>query len=138
LAISLVFKRQGIVYLIFQSGTKRNVIVSVPTEGGTNRTEITGAKRTEIDCVPSQKWHKSNRNAWHYNSEKGGTKRTEVSNSKGTDNVLIILENGAKMPADLGGEIYLSFTGNKDFKKIDYTPIEEGLEIFKNKNLNLN
>jgi len=59
------FWRQGNCYLIFQSGTKR--------------TDITGTKRTETDCVPNQKWHRSNRNAWHYNTEMGGTKRTEVS-----------------------------------------------------------
>jgi hypothetical protein len=46
-------------------------------------------------------------------------------NSKGTDNVLIILENGAKMPADLGGEIYLSFTGNKDLKRSTTRPFKK-------------
>ena len=40
LAISLVFKRQGNCYLIFQSGTKRNVISPVPDKGGTDRTDI--------------------------------------------------------------------------------------------------
>ncbi|MCK0193066.1 hypothetical protein, partial [Arenibacter sp. F20364] len=82
LAISLVFKRQGNCYLIFQSGTKRNVISPVPYKGGTKRTDITGTKRTEMDCVDSQKWHRSNRNAWHYNTEMGGTKRTEVSRGR--------------------------------------------------------
>ncbi|WP_206073470.1 hypothetical protein, partial [Maribacter sp. 4G9] len=60
-----VFKRQGNCYLIFQSGT--------------DRTDITGTKRTETDRADGQKWHRSNRNAWHYNSEMDGTKRTEVS-----------------------------------------------------------
>jgi len=68
--------------LISQSGTKRNVISPVPDKGGTDRTDITGTKRTEMDCVASLKWHRSNRNAWHYNTEMGGTKRTEVSIQK--------------------------------------------------------
>jgi hypothetical protein len=57
--------------------------------------------------------------------------------SKGNDNVLIILEEGAKMPADLGGKIYLRFVGNKDLKIIDFTPIKDGLKIFVDNNLNL-
>ncbi|MGY5851853.1 hypothetical protein [Salegentibacter sp. F14] len=40
-------KRQGIIYLIFQSGTNRTGI------GSTN----------------SRKWHNLNRNAWHYPTE---------------------------------------------------------------------
>jgi hypothetical protein len=45
--------------------------------------------------------------------------------SKGRDRVLIIREEGAKMPADLGGNIYLSLT-NKD----DIRPIEQAIRHF--------
>jgi predicted nucleotide-binding protein len=47
------------------------------------------------------------------------------TNSKGKDNVLIIREAGAKMPADLGGDIYASL---EDKSKI--APIKETIRRF--------
>ena len=45
--------------------------------------------------------------------------------AKGKERVLVIREEGAKMPADLGGDIYASLT-NRD----DITPIEAQLQRF--------
>jgi predicted nucleotide-binding protein len=45
--------------------------------------------------------------------------------AKGRDRVLIILEEGAKMPADLGGNIYLNLQ-NRD----DISPIESSIRDF--------
>ena len=39
--------------------------------------------------------------------------------AKGRDRVLIILEEGAKMPADLGGNIYLSLADRDDIRPIE-------------------
>ena len=46
---------------------------------------------------------------------------------KGKNRVLIILERGAKLPADLGGDIYASLEA-----KDDIAPIEETLRKFAN------
>lgn len=40
---------------------------------------------------------------------------------KGRDSVLIVLENGAKMPADLGGDIYASLADKSDIEPIQDT-----------------
>lgn len=45
--------------------------------------------------------------------------------AKGRDRVLIIREEGAKMPADLGGNIYLSLTARDDIR-----PIESAIRDF--------
>jgi hypothetical protein len=45
--------------------------------------------------------------------------------SKGKRNVLIIREQGSKLPADLGGDIYASLADRKDI-----TPIERSLRAF--------
>ncbi len=45
--------------------------------------------------------------------------------AKGRDKVLIILEEGAKMPADLGGNIYLSLQAREDIR-----PIESAIRDF--------
>lgn len=45
--------------------------------------------------------------------------------AKGRDRVLIIREEGAKMPADLGGNIYLSLTDRDDIR-----PIESAIRDF--------
>ena len=37
-------------------------------------------------------------------------------NSKGKDRVLIIVEKGAKMPADIGGDIYISLEKQGQYK----------------------
>lgn len=50
--------------------------------------------------------------------------------AKGRDRVLIILEEGAKMPADLGGNIYLSLTDRNDIR-----PIESAIRDFVEKRL---
>lgn len=47
--------------------------------------------------------------------------------AKGRDKVLIILEEGAKMPADLGGNIYLSLTDRNDIRPIE-TSIRDFIE----------
>ena len=44
---------------------------------------------------------------------------------KGKENVLIIREEGSKMPADLGGDIYASLTDRKEI-----APIERTLRAF--------
>jgi predicted nucleotide-binding protein len=41
--------------------------------------------------------------------------------AKGKENVLIILENGAKMPADLGGDIYAPLDDKSDLEQIEDT-----------------
>jgi predicted nucleotide-binding protein len=45
--------------------------------------------------------------------------------AKGRDRVLIIREEGAKMPADLGGNIYLSLAVRDDIR-----PIESAIRDF--------
>jgi hypothetical protein len=50
--------------------------------------------------------------------------------SKGRDRVLIILEEGAKLPADLGGNIYLSLKDRNDI-----SPIESSIRDFIEKRL---
>jgi hypothetical protein len=45
--------------------------------------------------------------------------------AKGKDNVLIIRESGAKMPADLGGDIYLSLS-----ERDDIAPLKAGIDRF--------
>jgi predicted nucleotide-binding protein len=50
-------------------------------------------------------------------------------NAKGPERCLIIREDEAKMPADLGGAIYLQV------KNVDVTPIEKRLEAFLTENL---
>jgi predicted nucleotide-binding protein len=42
-------------------------------------------------------------------------------NSKGNDRVLIIREEGAKMPADLGGNIYVHLADRKNTAAIEST-----------------
>ena len=49
---------------------------------------------------------------------------------KGRNRVLIILEEGAKMPADLGGNIYLSLTDKEDIR-----PIESAIRDFVDRRL---
>jgi predicted nucleotide-binding protein len=46
-------------------------------------------------------------------------------NAKGKERVLVIREEGAKMPADLGGDIYASFA-----RRDDITPLEPQLQRF--------
>jgi hypothetical protein len=41
--------------------------------------------------------------------------------AKGKENVLIILENGAKMPADLGGDIYAPLDDKSDLEQVEDT-----------------
>lgn len=41
--------------------------------------------------------------------------------AKGKEHVLIVLENGAKMPADLGGDIYAPLTDKSDIEPIEDT-----------------
>jgi hypothetical protein len=48
-------------------------------------------------------------------------------NAKGKDRVLIVLETSAKMPADLGGDIYASLKSKKDI-----TPIKQTVRRFMN------
>jgi len=50
--------------------------------------------------------------------------------AKGRERVLIILEEGAKMPADLGGNIYLSLSDRNDTR-----PIETAIRNFVDKRL---
>ncbi len=50
--------------------------------------------------------------------------------AKGREKVLIILEEGAKMPADLGGNIYLNLTDRNDIR-----PIETAIRDFVEKRL---
>ena len=50
-------------------------------------------------------------------------------NAKGPERCLIIREGNAKMPADLGGAIYLQL------KTLDVAPIESALERFLTVNL---
>lgn len=50
--------------------------------------------------------------------------------AKGRERVLIILEEGAKMPADLGGNIYLSLADRNDI-----SPIESAIREFVEKRL---
>ena len=47
------------------------------------------------------------------------------SNAKGHNRVLVIRESGAKMPADLGGKIYLELSS-----KVDFDPIKNGIQAF--------
>jgi len=47
--------------------------------------------------------------------------------AKGRDRVLIIKEEGAKMPADLGGNIYLTLSQRDDIRPIE-TAIREFVE----------
>ena len=49
------------------------------------------------------------------------------AHSKGRGRVLIIRETGAKMPADLGGDIYASLE-----KKMDIRPIKDSIQKFIN------
>jgi predicted nucleotide-binding protein len=50
--------------------------------------------------------------------------------AKGRDRVLIIREEGAKMPADLGGNIYLSLANRDDIR-----PIEQAIRDFVDRRL---
>ena len=47
--------------------------------------------------------------------------------AKGRERVLVVLEEGAKMPADIGGGIYLNLKDRNDI-----TPIHSGLLAFVN------
>jgi hypothetical protein len=81
-----------------------------------DRTDITGTKRTETDRAAGQKWHRSNRNAWHYNSEMGGTKRTEVSKTSkmlmdSTLGVIFFTRKKRNNPEKM--DIYVRITVNK-------------------------
>jgi predicted nucleotide-binding protein len=44
-----------------------------------------------------------------------------LMHAKGKERVLVIREEGAKMPADLGGNIYLPLKDRKDISSIHYS-----------------
>ena len=50
--------------------------------------------------------------------------------AKGRDRVLIIREEGAKMPADLGGNIYVALVARDDIR-----PIESAIRDFVDRRL---
>jgi predicted nucleotide-binding protein len=53
-------------------------------------------------------------------------------NAKGKDHVLIILEKNAKMPADLGGDIYASLEEIKDKRKPNIASVKGTIRDFVN------
>jgi predicted nucleotide-binding protein len=48
------------------------------------------------------------------------------ASAKGSDRVLIVLEQGAKLPADLGGAIYAPLADKADIQPIE-TPVQRFL-----------
>jgi hypothetical protein len=122
--------RLGLVVVCVGSGQEFEASLEMGSWVG-GRTTAAGGQRHRVRGIGNGRIMRRLRRERVENGVGSGHQRAPIENKrtillrKGKDRVLIIWESGAKMPADLGGDIYLELEDKTNIK-----PIENGIASF--------